>query len=137
MFQSGLQFTIYEQLKLALARQSRRAAEDLPAWQAARCGCVAGSISGALTTPIDLVRTRVNLRGSAGCCTAAVVDGRAKVLHELAVEEARCIYNLRGFRGFFAGAGFRAVSMGAGGFLFLGAFESMKGHLSNVSVTLP
>ncbi|KAH8877468.1 S-adenosylmethionine mitochondrial carrier protein [Schistosoma japonicum] len=34
---------------------------QLKAWQSAMCGCLAGTIAGALTTPLDVAKTRIML----------------------------------------------------------------------------
>jgi solute carrier family 25 S-adenosylmethionine transporter 26 len=118
---SSLQFPLYEGLKLALAHQTGRRTSSIPAWQAAVCGSVAGASSAYLTTPLDLLRTRVNLRSP-----ASAAAGQALSLRQLASEEIKDIYRHRGVTGFFAGAGYRASCMGLGGFVFLGAFETTK-----------
>lgn len=120
---SSLQYPIYEYLKLALAHWT---GQSLPAWQAAACGSVAGVISATLTTPFDLLKTRLNLRnpppptGDKGCLHQS---------HALIAEEVREIYKSRGVTGFFSGAMYRASWMGLGGFVFLGSFEFAKDNL--------
>merc|ERR1719330_2037035 len=60
---SSLQFPMYEYFKFVLARWKYNGDQQgLPTWQAACCGSVAGVISGLFTTPLDLLRTRLNLR---------------------------------------------------------------------------
>lgn len=117
---SGLQMSLYESFKLVAARRLACDAERLPAGPAAVCGSMAGSISAVLTTPIDVLRTRVNLR--------SVEQGIS--WKTLVAEEVRDIHRAKGAAGFFAGAGLRATTMGAGGFLFLGTFEFAKRQLS-------
>lgn len=114
---SSLQFSMYEFFKLTAAKVSGRSAEELPVWQAATCGSVAGALSAALTTPMDVVKTRLNLR-SPGAAAASVSAEVAE------------IYRTRGASGFFAGTLCRATWMALGGFVFLGSFELAKGHLS-------
>ncbi|CAE8591607.1 unnamed protein product [Polarella glacialis] len=128
---SSLQFPLYEYLKLVLARCNGLRREDaLPTWQAALCGSVAGVISAVLTTPLDLLRTRLNLRGSHAGDERAVEE-RLKRLKPSALikEEFWAIYRSKGARGFFAGGACRAAWMGLGGFIFLGSFELAKKHL--------
>mmetsp|Transcript_102302 Transcript_102302/g.161615 ORF Transcript_102302/g.161615 Transcript_102302/m.161615 type:complete len:303 (-) Transcript_102302:4-912(-) len=125
---TSLQMSLYENLKWVAARRtSCPSVDQLPAGQAALCGSLAGAISAGLTTPIDVVRTRVNLRPPP-TNVHSIVHYNWKVL---CAEECRETYCSKGISGFFAGAGLRAVSMGAGGFLFLGTFELAKGYLNN------
>jgi solute carrier family 25 S-adenosylmethionine transporter 26 len=56
---SLLQFPMYEKLK-SLIRESRQDG-DVPALHAAACGSFSGAISAAVTTPMDVIKTRVML----------------------------------------------------------------------------
>lgn len=69
---SAVQFTIYEPLKSWLGKRRkgsaggsgddvRRGSTALDGLDAAICGCVAGGISAIITTPLDVVKTRVML----------------------------------------------------------------------------
>ncbi|CAE7949842.1 slc25a26 [Symbiodinium sp. KB8] len=120
---SSLQFPMYEYLKLASANLHGVSKDALPTWQAASCGTVAGVVSAFLSTPLDVLRTRLNLREDQ--CTGAA---KKKATH-LVQEEAMLVYSERGFRGFFAGCTCRAAWMGLGGFIFLGSFELAKKSL--------
>jgi len=121
---SGLQYPMYEYFKRRMAaRTGCRDVERLPSWQAGCCGSVAGALSAVLTAPLDLIRTRVNLRVS----DQALQANPAK---HILWDEVREIYLSDGVGGFFAGAGLRAAWMGFGGFVFLGSFEWARGELS-------
>lgn len=58
-----IQFPLYERLKLVTAKQglSLSSVDDLPARYAAACGSVAGGIAAAITTPLDVAKTRIML----------------------------------------------------------------------------
>lgn len=62
---AGIQYPIYEFLKRetarALARRHGVKDERLAAGPAAVCGSVAGGIAGAVTTPLDVLKTRIML----------------------------------------------------------------------------
>ncbi|CAK9021045.1 Putative mitochondrial carrier protein PET8 [Durusdinium trenchii] len=119
---SSLQFPMYEYLKLVCANLNGISKESLPTWQAASCGTVAGVISAFLSTPLDVLRTRLNLREDHLCPTHS-----RKKASQLLKEEALLVYRgPRGFLGFFAGCTCRAAWMGLGGFIFLGSFELAK-----------
>mmetsp|Transcript_91248 Transcript_91248/g.295006 ORF Transcript_91248/g.295006 Transcript_91248/m.295006 type:complete len:548 (+) Transcript_91248:482-2125(+) len=136
---SSLQFPMYEYLKLALARWRRASGRDetdgLPTWQAASCGSVAGVLSAVCTTPLDLLRTRLNLRGSHEDCTMPKGIRPSPPALALLREEVLDVYRSRGVRGFFAGGLCRAAWMGLGGFIFLGSFELAKKHLLGEGAT--
>lgn len=118
---SGLQFPMYEYLKLVCASSQGMPREQLPTWQAATCGSCAGVVSAALSTPLDLLRTRLNLRDGDQACRISP--------HALLKEEIENVYRTHGVVGFFAGGACRAAWMGLGGFIFLGSFELAKKHL--------
>jgi len=121
---SGLQYPMYEYLKLAAASRSGSGrVEDLPTWQAATCGSAAGAISAIATTPLDLLRTRLNLRMEAS------PSGLRPPAAAAACDELRLVLRSSGLRGLFAGAACRASWMGMGGFVFLGSFELVRKRL--------
>lgn len=58
---AGVQYPIYEFLKREAAVLLGRKGERLAAGPAAVCGSIAGGIAGALTTPLDVLKTRIML----------------------------------------------------------------------------
>lgn len=130
---SSLQYPIYEYLKSTLLRCNGRCHYDsLPAWQAAMCGSVAGIISATLTTPFDVLKTRLNLRPPP---TELHGGPTISVSASFIADELGQIHRTKGVQGLFAGAGLRAAWMGLGGFVFLGSFELAKGYLTGVALT--
>lgn len=109
-----IQFPIWEALKSwgrqrrdgkGAAVTSRR--EDVPALESAVYGSVAGAIAAGLTTPLDVLKTRVMLaekRVSMGSICG-------KILKE------------EGWRPFFAGLAPRTMWISIGGFVFLGSYQ--------------
>eukprot|EP00929_Paragymnodinium_shiwhaense_P094322 TRINITY_DN54834_c0_g1_i2.p1 TRINITY_DN54834_c0_g1~~TRINITY_DN54834_c0_g1_i2.p1 ORF type:complete len:606 (+),score=54.90 TRINITY_DN54834_c0_g1_i2:74-1819(+) len=124
LMHSGIQFPLYEYLKVLCARRTRCKVDTLPTWQSAVCGSIAGSVSALLTTPLDVVKTRVNLRKPDHAAGDSV--RRNTILREEITE----LYAARGLLGFYTGASLRALWMGLGGFFFLGSFELAKKSLS-------
>lgn len=110
-----LQFTMWESMKEAYAKRKR--IEQVPASTSAGFGSVAGSIAAGLTTPLDVVKTRVMLarrgdgNGSAG--TQARVRVR-QVVKDISAE---------GLGAFWRGIGPRVAWIGIGGAVFLGSYQ--------------
>jgi len=127
---SSLQYPLYESLKQLAASQC---GGHVPTWLAAACGSVAGVVSATLTTPFDLVKTRLNLREPPVPEPGAGGGRRLPTSAALAGEEIRQIYKSGGVVGFFAGAPIRALWMGLGGFVFLGSFELAKDRLNRAA----
>lgn len=68
-----MQFPLYELLKLQLSRRLDR--KPLYAYEAAICGSIAGGTAGALTTPLDVLKTRVMLDLRVSILLALTLDG--------------------------------------------------------------
>lgn len=107
-----IQFPLYEFLKKQWAISGGR--EQVAPWQGAFCGCVAGGIAAATTTPLDVLKTRLMLSHTS-----------VPVLHL-----ARQIYATEGWKVFFSGVGPRTVWISAGGAIFLGVYETVHSILS-------
>ncbi|KAI6139310.1 mitochondrial carrier domain-containing protein [Pisolithus tinctorius] len=113
---TSLQFPLYEYLKyrLSLALDSR----PLHAAEAAVCGSIAGGVAAALTTPLDVLKTRVMLD---------MRDPSSRFPSLFA--RARDIYVGEGARALFAGVVPRTLWISAGGAVFLGVYEWVIGTL--------
>ncbi|KAI5120137.1 hypothetical protein M0805_001905 [Coniferiporia weirii] len=108
---TSLQFPLYEFLKLRLARALDR--RMLGAHEAALCGSVAGGVAAALTTPLDVLKTRTMLD------RRKLSDGRVLSI----AARFRGIYANEGLKALFAGVVPRTLWISAGGAVFLGAYE--------------
>jgi len=108
---TSLQFPLYELLKLKLSKKLHR--KPLYAHEAAICGSIAGGAAAALTTPLDVLKTRVmlDLRNSS-----------EQALPSLPVRFKQ-IYLSEGMRALFAGVIPRTMWISAGGAVFLGVYE--------------
>lgn len=113
---TSLQFPLYEYLKyrLSLALESR----PLHASEAAICGSVAGGVAAILTTPLDVLKTRVMLD---------MRDPNSSF--PSLITRARQIYVTEGGRALFSGVVPRTLWISAGGAVFLGVYEWVKGTL--------
>jgi hypothetical protein len=115
-----LQFTMWESMKATYAQRYLRGGEgsptkesQIPASTSAMFGSVAGAIAAGLTTPLDVIKTRVMLarRGDGG------VDAPVRVK-----EIVRGIAQ-EGLGAFWRGIGPRVAWIGIGGAVFLGSYQ--------------
>ena len=86
---SLLQFPLWEHLKSSLASWRGR---DPAAWEASLCGAVAGGFSAAVTTPLDVAKTRIMLAQAGSKEAEAGMLGVIRIVRQEA-----------GLRGLFAG----------------------------------
>lgn len=110
---SVLQFPLWEFLKEGWSSQQGSRVES---WQAALCGAVAGGFAAALTTPLDVAKTRIML-------AVKNVDAAAEANFTVVLRD---IYREAGVRGLFSGIAPRVAWISLGGFIFLGVYEKMK-----------
>ncbi|KAF8174255.1 mitochondrial carrier domain-containing protein [Pholiota molesta] len=108
---TSLQFPLYELLKSRLSDKVGR--KPLYAHEAAICGSIAGGFAAALTTPLDVLKTRVMLDTR---------DSSKEKLPSL-FNRLRTIYAVEGTRALFAGVVPRTLWISAGGAVFLGVYE--------------
>ena len=88
-------------------REAQIAAGDVPAFESAAYGSVAGGIAAALTTPLDVLKTRVMLskeRVSMGTILTRMIKDE-------------------GWRPFFSGLAPRVTWISIGGAIFLGSYQ--------------
>ncbi|KAI8660451.1 hypothetical protein NCS57_01022500 [Fusarium keratoplasticum] len=126
---TALQFPIFEHMR---ARVWESRGDDAPEPTLVETGLVtglsaggAGSVAAFLTTPSDVVKTRMMLSaGSEGNEAAAKMAGkRAKKGAWTVTQE---VYRERGVRGFFRGAALRSGWTMLGSGLYLGTYEMAK-----------
>ncbi|KAL3655170.1 S-adenosylmethionine carrier 1, chloroplastic/mitochondrial [Castilleja foliolosa] len=106
----AIQFCIYEQLRIGYKLAARR---DLNDPENAIIGAFAGAITGAITTPLDVIKTRL------------MVQGSAKQYNSI----SHCISTIlkeEGSSAFLRGMGPRVLWIGIGGSIFFGALEKSK-----------
>ncbi|GJQ14824.1 hypothetical protein GpartN1_g6615.t1 [Galdieria partita] len=106
-----IEFPLYEYLK---KRWRRDDGAPLETWKSATCGCIAGAVAAALTTPLDVAKTRVMLQGTQDI----PYRGIAYTLLRIAKEE--------GVNCLFSGMIPRVLWIGLGGAIFFGSFETCK-----------
>lgn len=105
-----IQFPLYEWLK---TKWSLQQGSQVNPFEGAICGSIAGGFAAAVTTPLDLLKTRLMLS-----------EQRVGALHL-----ARTILKEEGFRVFLSGIGPRTMWISAGGAIFLGVYETVSSAL--------
>lgn len=107
---SFIQFPIWERLKQIVRNRNDGQCSPL---HGAACGALAGGFSAAVTTPLDVAKTRIMLTGAK---EAAVYSGTISTLLKIHSEE--------GVRRLFSGVLPRTFWITIGGFVFFGAYET-------------
>lgn len=115
---TSIQFPLYEWLKRTLSATYLGGRRPNSA-EAAVCGSIAGGVSAALTTPLDVVKTRVMLEarkpGLDGKVESPSVLSFPRRLVQIATAE--------GVGALFSGWVPRTIAIGAGGAVFLGIYD--------------
>ena len=114
-----IQFPIWEALKAwgrSRPGNRDRSQQDVSAVESGFYGSIAGGIAAALTTPLDVLKTRVMLS-----------EQRVSVSHVFAQ-----IARKEGIRPFFAGIAPRVTWISIGGAIFLGSYQFVVNFMSNV-----
>ncbi|XP_060962094.1 S-adenosylmethionine carrier 1, chloroplastic/mitochondrial-like [Cannabis sativa] len=106
----AIQFCMYEQLRIGYKIAARRELNDL---ETAMIGAFAGAITGAITTPLDVIKTRVMVQGS-----TKQYKGICDCVGSIMREEGSHI--------FFKGTALRVLCIGIGGSIFFGVLERTK-----------
>lgn len=109
---SLIQFPLWEYLK---KRWSENQRSPVQPWQSSICGAIAGGFSAALTTPLDVAKTRIML------AKAQSDLSRGHILSTLKV-----IYLEKGFSGLYAGVLPRTIWISFGGAIFLGVYDKAR-----------
>ncbi|KAI8884465.1 mitochondrial carrier [Backusella circina FSU 941] len=105
-----IQFPLYEYFKRTYATMKGRRTEP---YEAALMGSFAGGIAAAITTPLDVCKTRIMLSNKNQ--TTKHYDGIISTMKRITAEE--------GTRVLFSGLGPRVMWISIGGSIFLGVYE--------------
>lgn len=115
-----VQFPLYERFKVEWGRYQGSEATPL---QAAACGSFSGGIAAALTTPLDVIKTRLML----GADRHGVrYDGARDVVNRLLNEEGATVL--------LSGIQPRVMWISIGGFVFFGAYETYRSILMGSNI---
>lgn len=108
-----IEYPVYEYLKAVLARNLKR---PLQPWEIALCGFMAGGVAAALTTPLDVVKTRYLTQPK-------LYNGMIACFQTVLQQE--------GVRGLFAGMAPRLALIAFGGAIYFGVYETVKQAVSS------
>ncbi|MCL7026906.1 hypothetical protein MKW94_000553 [Papaver nudicaule] len=106
----AMQFCIYEQIRIGYKLAAKR---DLNDAENAVIGAFSGAITGAITTPLDVIKTRLMVQGSANQYKG-IVDCVKTIVRE------------EGAPALLKGIGPRVLWIGIGGSIFFGVLERTK-----------
>ncbi|KAG8642933.1 S-adenosylmethionine carrier 1, chloroplastic/mitochondrial [Manihot esculenta] len=109
----AIQFCIYEQLRIGYKAAARRELNDP---ENAIIGAFAGALTGAITTPLDVIKTRLMVQGSAN---------RYKGIFDC----VQTVVREEGPAALLKGIEPRVLWIGIGGSIFFGVLESTKRYL--------
>ncbi|KAK9746401.1 Mitochondrial carrier protein [Popillia japonica] len=112
---SIIQFPVLEYLK-TLYKVYLKDNSNLQSWEVANCGAIAGGISAAVTTPLDVVKTRIMLADK-----TLAASGTLTVRNMMKV-----VYKEKGMTGLFAGFTPRVMWITIGGYIFFGVYDFAK-----------
>ncbi|KAI0053680.1 S-adenosylmethionine transporter [Auriscalpium vulgare] len=110
---TSLQFPLYELFKRRFSLYLYAKPAALQPYEAALCGSVAGGIAAALTTPLDVLKTRIMLD----------LRDTSHPSYLAPLPRLRHIYASEGARALCAGIVPRTLWISAGGAVFLGMYE--------------
>ncbi|PWA80838.1 S-adenosylmethionine carrier 1 [Artemisia annua] len=118
----AIQFCIYEQLRIGYKLAARR---DLNDPENAAIGAFAGALTGAITTPLDVIKTRLMIQGSSANQYKGIFDCVKTILRE------------EGPPALLKGIGPRVLWIGIGGSIFFGVLEKTKKILAERQLPSP
>ena len=113
-----IQFPLYEGAKVWWSEKQGSPVNPV---QAAACGSISGGFAAGVTTPLDVVKTRLML--------GADKDGK---LYKSAGDVVRRVLQTEGASTLLSGIQPRVMWISIGGFVFFGAYEGFKKNLKPV-----
>jgi solute carrier family 25 (mitochondrial S-adenosylmethionine transporter), member 26 len=117
-----IQFPLYEYTKVQCVRHWHVDQTDVATpWEAAACGSASGAVAGGLTTPLDVLKTRLMI----GMDRHGVPYRGVYQVYRKTVQEGGHAALLRGWQP-------RVLWIGLGGFVFFGAYETGQSLVSPI-----
>ncbi|XP_042861327.1 S-adenosylmethionine mitochondrial carrier protein-like [Penaeus japonicus] len=109
---SIIQFPLWEMFKKSWSHHQGRCVDS---WQSSLCGAVSGGMAAAITTPLDVAKTRIML-----------ADHNSSIAKGNIANAIRIVYGQQGVSGLFAGVVPRTMWISLGGAVFFGIYEKSK-----------
>ncbi|XP_046840780.1 S-adenosylmethionine mitochondrial carrier protein-like [Xenia sp. Carnegie-2017] len=109
---SFIQYPLWEYLKIKWSKQQK---EPIQAWQSAVCGSLSGGVAAALTTPLDVTKTRIML-----------AEKDSPITKINALKALILIGRDEGIKRLFSGILPRVLWISIGGAIFLGVYDQSK-----------
>lgn len=116
---SLIQFPLWEKLKKTL--KNMNGGRDPTPSESSICGAVSGGISAAITTPLDVAKTRIMLADA-----GSDIAKKSQTFYTL-----QSVYAKEGVKGLFAGVTPRVMWISIGGAVFFGMYEKAKDIIQN------
>lgn len=99
----------------------------LSAIESGLCAAGSGSIAAAVTTPMDVLKTRIMLQSSSPSEHQSKTQYEKS--HKSMVQLGKQVFREEGVRGLFKGLGLRVIWTSMGLSLYLGSYEAMKNYI--------
>lgn len=114
---SLIQFPLWEILKKHWSFHQGR---NVDSWQSSLCGAFSGGIAAGITTPLDVIKTRIML-----------AEKGSDIAKGNIIEVLQEVWKKHGIKGLYAGLIPRVLWMSLGGAIFLGVYEKSKQLITN------
>lgn len=126
---SIIQFPLYEYIKRKLILYKNKNEKNIEIYninlsffQASICGAIAGAIAATLTTPLDVIKTRVMTLHSENNSKSSLIISTIKSIYA----------KNKSYLDFFVGLKWRVIYISVGGICFFGTNEFVKNKLGYV-----
>lgn len=110
----AIEFVAYEQLKKVYKATMLSNRREMNSGEYSACGAFAGALTGLVTTPLDVLKTRLMLQGASRSQYSNAVDCAVKIV------------NQEGWPALFRGWEPRVIWIGIGGSIFFTVLEASK-----------
>lgn len=124
-----IQFTLYEELKKQLQDYKK---QDLVLYENAALGSIAGGCAAALTTPLDVIKTRLQTQAGQQQNKSSNIPLQHQ-RYKGVIDAFVRISREEGYSTLFSGIKPRVAWISIGGAIFIGSFEEFRRQLTQFS----